>query len=275
MTNFDELIKSKCGPIELGKAMVDAVASGDLQEADTPSKHYFAAGLYGRATTASKDDVIVSQRHLQQHITVALKGVCTVVDEQGNKVLIEAPGVWITEPGTQRSIYCHTDVEWLTVHANPNGIASASEIEKEIAENPFTEYRRIVEDRSDYLQAITDCGFDEKEARELSERADDRLDIELNGCRVSPSLREGDGLFAVSEFTQGNIIAPARIGDQRTQAGRYTNHSKTPNAWFSLTGERIDLIATSDIHVGEEITVDYRQAKEIAITANRRLSCHS
>jgi hypothetical protein len=87
--------------------------------------------------------------------------------------------------------------------------------------------------------------------------------------QVSKSPIEGKGLFATCEFKPGDIIAPSRVGDFRTPAGRYTNHSKHPNAKMVSVGDNIYLEATTDIkgctggNLGDEISVDYRQSAEL------------
>ena len=70
----------------------------------------------------------------------------------------------------------------------------------------------------------------------------------------------------------GEIIAPARLDGKRTPAGRYTNHSKNPNSIMILRDNNdIDLVAKKVIkgcqggNLGEEITIDYRQALSLAI----------
>jgi len=75
----------------------------------------------------------------------------------------------------------------------------------------------------------------------------------------------------------GDLIAPARIAGMRTPAGRYTNHSNTPNSAMILTAcGDINLIALRDIEGckggdnGEEITIDYRQA--LALSGIQRIT---
>lgn len=123
---------------ELKTAMIDGIKSDELHEIDPLLDHYFATGLYGRRIYVPAGVTVVTKIHLQQHITIALKGTCTVVDENGNKTEISAPGVWITQPGTQRAVYCHTDVEWLTVHAT------------EQTEIPLLENELTCDDLEDY-----------------------------------------------------------------------------------------------------------------------------
>ena len=123
---------------DLKSAMMDSIATGDLIEIEPPLAHYFAKGLYGRRIYVPAGFTVVTKVHLSQHITIALKGHCTLVDEQGNKQEIYAPGVWVTEPGTQRAVHCHDDVEWLTVHAVDS--TDLEEIETTLVCETFDEY---------------------------------------------------------------------------------------------------------------------------------------
>lgn len=122
-------------PDDLGAAIINAISTGELEARDLPLEHYFAEGLYGRRIFCKEGDVIVTKKHKTQHITIALVGSCIVSDEDGNNVEIAAPGVWITEPGTQRSVFCLTDVEWITVHANPDNERDITALEDRYATN--------------------------------------------------------------------------------------------------------------------------------------------
>ena len=64
----------------------------------------------------------------------------------------------------------------------------------------------------------------------------------------------------------GDIIMPARCRAYRTQAGRFTNHSKHPNAEMVKSGEDITLVALIAINRGDEITIDYRCVINLQIT---------
>lgn len=103
---------------DLQQAMADAIASGDQVEIKGDTQHYIVPGLlYGRRTKVPAGATIISAVHKVPHITVALKGIATVYDENGDKRDVFAPNVFITPAGVQRAIYAHTEVEWLTVHA--------------------------------------------------------------------------------------------------------------------------------------------------------------
>jgi len=103
---------------DLQQAMTAAIESGDQIEIKGDTQHYIVPGmLYGRRTNIPAGATIISAVHKVPHITVALKGIATVVGEDGEKRDVFAPNVFITPAGVQRAIYAHTEVEWLTVHA--------------------------------------------------------------------------------------------------------------------------------------------------------------
>jgi len=89
--------------------------------------------------------------------------------------------------------------------------------------------------------------------------------------QVKDSQIEGKGLFATANFEEGDVIAPARIDGMRTPTGRYINHSKKPNSFFVRDEQNnVFAVAGRDIIgyrggvIGEEITVDYRQAMRLS-----------
>lgn len=79
--------------------------------------HYRARGLYGRRIYVPAGHCVATRVHRQVHFTIALKGHCRVVDQDGNLADVVAPAVFVTQPGTQRACLALSDVEWLTVHA--------------------------------------------------------------------------------------------------------------------------------------------------------------
>lgn len=79
-------------------------------------EHIVAEGLYGRLGFMPKGACVVSCIHLFEHITVALSGVCLVVDPDGVEELVTAPMVRVTPAGMQRAVYVLEDAVWFTVH---------------------------------------------------------------------------------------------------------------------------------------------------------------
>ena len=125
------------------------------------------------------------------------------------------------------------------------------------------------DDVTDFRLAMEEHGFDLGWVRTVSEYEGDQIPFPCGSYKavVSNSKIEGKGLFASGNIEAGEVIAPARLGDKRTPAGRYTNHAKNPNAYFVLLPNNdLNLVALRPIrgtvggNIGEEITIDYRQA---------------
>jgi hypothetical protein len=83
---------------------------------------------------------------------------------------------------------------------------------------------------------------------------------------VAASVIEGRGLFASGDIDAHEVIAPARLGNKITPAGRYPNHSAQPNAvMVESEGGDVYLMSLRPISgykggtLGEEITICYRQ----------------
>jgi len=123
-------------------AMEDRFADGSMKEVDPPLDHHFAKGLYGRRIYCPAGTTVVTKTHMSQHVSVALRGTCTVFDHHGNKSSVTAPGVWVTNAGTVRAIYCHDDVEWLTVHSTDKD--NVEDVEQEIFADTYQQYLQRV-----------------------------------------------------------------------------------------------------------------------------------
>ena len=124
---------------QLRTVMQSAIDDGQVEQIDPPVDHLFAKGLYGRRIYVPAGTTVVTKVHMTQHITIALKGCCVMVDELGGHLKVEAPGMWVTEAGTQRAIHCIDDTEWVTVHAT-DITDDIPEVEAEIFSDTYTEF---------------------------------------------------------------------------------------------------------------------------------------
>ena len=120
--------------------------------------------------------------------------------------------------------------------------------------------------RNDYANFVREMGLDESVVKQIVENTDDMIDtpLEFLDIQLGDSKIDGKGMFSKVDIKEGGLIAPARLGDKRTQAGRYINHSPFPNVEFILNDNN-DLMVFSikEINKGEEITVDYRQVASV------------
>ena len=121
-------------------------------------------------------------------------------------------------------------------------------------------------DRFSYMEMLERIGLTETEVRELSEREHDMIDMPypVHPYRLADSPIEGRGYFITVRAKAGDILAPSHIGDKRTPAGRYVNHSGKPNAESRIGDDGVVyLVATADIQgcmgggVGSEVTTNY------------------
>lgn len=247
-------------------AMVDAIGTGELTQVDPTLEHYHTAKQYGRRIFVKKDTAIMTKVHKSEHITVALKGHCTVVDEDGVKTEVIAPAVFVTKPGTRRAVYAHDDVEWLTVHAVEE--QDLGKIEEQLVCDSQEEF-----DREDYKRVLDEFNITERWARLISENPRSLIAMPMgeDSIHISPSSIEGMGVFALHGFEPGDRIGSVRVGVMRTPIGRFTNHSAHPNCEFRAENNGIVAYALKPINKGQEITVCYRLARRVNVEATRLL----
>jgi hypothetical protein len=290
------LDQSSIDPASLTPARIEEVESSLLQlpQLEAPVLHHFVAGLYIREVRMPAGSFAIGHHHKHEHINVMLKGRVTALKEDGTLVEFKAPCEFIGKPGRKIGVI-HEDTVWLNIF--PTTETDVAKLEEQLFEksdawfaNQMTltgmEHLKRQPDRDDFAAMLEECGYTAALARAEAECESDRADMPGGTVRVvvAPSPIEGKGLFATAEIKPGEVIAPANIRGMRTIAGRFTNHSATPNAHMVLTSEGIDLVALSLIKgcvgggVGDEITIDYRQAREVrakAIEAIERKLCQA
>ena len=114
---------------------------------------------------------------------------------------------------------------------------------------------------NDYKQFLVQAEVSAETVRRISEFEGDYRFLPNTPTEIAESTIEGKGLFATEALKTNDLICPARMAGFRTQGGKYTNHSSIPNAKMMLhPNDDLDLVALTDIAIGEEITVDYSQA---------------
>lgn len=127
-------------------------------------------------------------------------------------------------------------------------------------------------DIDDFKGMLREFGYTAGTVLAQSENPRDRIALPAGEYKiaVADSAISGSGLFATADIQNGETIAPARLQNKRTIAGRFTNHAEKPNAaMVLLDNDNINLVSITPIHgprpaiLGEEITIDYRQALKI------------
>lgn len=102
------------------------------------NRHDFCPGIYARTIFMPAGTLCTSKIHKTRHFFVVTQGSCTVVDSHGDRKVIAAPYLGITEPGTKRVLLIHEDCIWTTFHATE--LTDPAEIEMAIIAESFEEF---------------------------------------------------------------------------------------------------------------------------------------
>ena len=256
-----------------------------VKQAECPVVHRFGPGIYIREVTIPSGAFSIGHYQTTEHLNIMLEGKVIMVNEDGSKTELVAPQTFVSKPGRKVG-YIVDKIVWQNVYAT-----NETDIEK--LETMFLKKSATWEehkkaqtlllavdhaaDKHDFNDAITELGYDAATVRKMSENLADQIPFPYGSYKVmvSDSKIEGKGLFATGNIEAGEVIAPARTSSKRTPAGRFTNHAKNPNAIMVLRDNGdIDLMARRAINgcrggdLGEEITIDYRQAVRLSIGRN-------
>lgn len=280
-----------------------------LPQVEIPVVHRYSGGIYAREIIIPADTFLTGRIYKDDHFDVMVYGDITVTGDEGRKRLTGFhifPGKqgkkragyahsetkWITfcaSPEMDDDDYLDhltsTSFAGLEQSLSLKDVVSEEEIAKAFMQqgsDSSRDYRafrlgylaasgkpaKSDIDHEDYHAALDEHGLTEEEVRSQSENIDDYREIECHAA-VMDSPIEGKGLFLTESVCSGDTIMPARCGDYRTQAGRYTNHSKYPNAIMVQSGEDINLVALTEIDKGDEVTVDYRSVIKLQVSMRK------
>jgi hypothetical protein len=248
-----------------------------LPQVECPVVHHFGPGVAIREVFMPAGTFAIGHRQRFEHMNIMLRGRVLMLQDDGGVRELCAPMLFVGKPGRKIG-YVVEDMVWQNVYATELRDAAAIEdhfLEKSEgwvaseSERMTLEALRCQVDRVDFLRALEEFGFDPAVVRAQSECLDDQCQLPAGSYKmmISASPIEGRGVFVTAPVEPGEVIAPARVGGKRTPVGRYTNHSRVPNAVMVLReGGDIDLVATRRIDgcrgggSSEEVTIDYRQA---------------
>ena len=102
-----------------------------LPQADLPTEHFFADGMYARVLKRPAGTLIVGKVHKKEHFYIVTKGKVEVAGEEGTKTY-EAGDVIVSKPGTKRAVLALEDSICMTVHRTKK--KNLEKIEKELIE---------------------------------------------------------------------------------------------------------------------------------------------
>ena len=153
------LIEERAKIKALAASMKESIANGEYDEVKAEHNHYFVPDtksglfLYAREMRLPKGTVAVGKIHKGRTLNIISQGKFTTIID-GEKVTIEAPHIWVSEPGVQKAAYIEEDVSWTNVHITEhNSEDKLPLIEKDVIAETFEELGLI-----DNTIAIGDTG---------------------------------------------------------------------------------------------------------------------
>jgi hypothetical protein len=255
-----------------------------LPQAECPVVHHFGPGIYAREVTLPAGTMAIGHAQRFDHLNIMLTGAVAMVGDDGQVRVLQAPMIFVGKPGRKVGYVIET-CTWQNIYPNPDEERSVDALEakwldKSQAWQDHSDVQQQANhdahqvDRDDFAELIAQAGFTSEVVRAQSEDESDQIpmpDIFAPKITIRKSPIEGLGVFLSYPASEGEVLAPSRLGGMRTPTGRYTNHSANPNAKFVKNdiGD-IYLVATRNISgcsggdQGEEVTVDYRQALSLS-----------
>lgn len=245
------------------------------QQVECSVIHRYGPGVYIRELMIPAGTLAVGHHQNFEHTNIMLKGRVTMLNDDGSTSEVVAPALFVGKPGRKIG-YIHEDMVWLNVYATneqdvtklEDTFITKSQYFGQHLDGKVALLMNEV-DQSDYRKVLQEVGVTDGSLMV----SDDVAELPGGGykIKVATSRIEGQGLFATAGIEPGEAIAPARIYGKQTIAGRYTNHSASPNAKLVRVGDDAYLVATKHItgcrggQDGEEITIDYRQALSLTL----------
>lgn len=93
----------------------EALLNGNDTLPDETS-HYFAPGVYARVMTVPANVWVIGKAHREDHISIILKGSCSITGEDGIVRLLEAPSIFVVKGGAKKMAYTLEEMQFVNIH---------------------------------------------------------------------------------------------------------------------------------------------------------------
>lgn len=236
--------------------------------------HFPEAGIYLREVRLPAGAFVVGHHQNFPHTNIFARGRVTVLLNDGTTKELIAPMVFQGEAGRKVG-YIHEDVVWYNLYRIEE--RDVEKLESTLLTKSESFNRRPVDEqkllaameaRSDYKFLLDEKGFKQYDVDVVVLNEEDMIDMPDGSYKyqLGPSLIHGKGVFATADYGEGEQVGVAKIGNKRTPLGRFTNHSKTPNARMVFADDGNVYLHTLRAiegqrggNIGEEIVIDYRE----------------
>jgi len=110
----------------------------------TETEHLWAHGVYLRVLKVPADTVVVGECHGTEHITLLLKGSCTITEPRtGELTRVTAPMYCVTPAGEKKMVLTHEECWFANVHPDPDNKRDEDEVRQRVI-IPETDHRLAV-----------------------------------------------------------------------------------------------------------------------------------
>lgn len=274
VTTFDFAEMMNVYPVDLEELEKDFMAH---EQEHVDVIHHFYPGIYMREARLKAGQFLIGHKQALPHLNLMLCGHVGFLGGGEAK----GPFLGVGLPGRKCGVV-HEDTAWFNIYATEetdigtlegmflakSDAAIAQEARLACADTPESEAAR-----ADYPVMLADLGVTHEIVHAASNYHGDRINLPWGAYkfRSAPSPIHGNGIFASAAIRAGETIGPANLNGCRTILGYGLNHSPEPNAEAVAFGGGIIIVAKRDITgnragiFGEEITVDYRQTRKVAL----------
>lgn len=241
-----------------------------MPQAEATTLHKFLPGIYERTIILKPWTVLTGAAHKTPYKVRLERGVIAVNTEDGIKVLI-APCEFDAPAGSQRAgrVY-EEEVVWTDIYENPDNCRNIDELESRLYVVPdiglgdSSVRLNIKNAQIDYELFLLQIGMSKEDVENISKIEHDIIEMpDGYAVELRNSMIHGKGLFALKDFSKGDLICPGRLKGKRTPAGRYLNHSCNANVMPVSIDDDIYAIALKNICANDELLVDYRASMRV------------
>jgi hypothetical protein len=221
-------------------------------------KEWQSGGMYCRQITIPEGCLLTGRIYKRDHIEIMISGDISIVSAEGVSKRYKGQNTIEAKAGKRQAGYAHKETVWMTINLCPD----KAEPDERLDYTSVLTYKEL--NNYDYSKFLEEESLTEEEITGIV-NTEDIIDMpkEFNHIYKDYSDIDGEGLFSKKSIARGDIICPVRIGNNRTIAGRYTNHSATGNAKPCFIDGEFVYIACCDISSNSEITSNYRLALEV------------
>ena len=135
---------------QLSRSFKDSVSGlvsclREIDDDQTEINEYVANGSYVREMLIPKGTCVVGRVHKYECVNILLSGKIAIVSNDGQKQIMEAPAIFVSQPGHQKIGYAIEDTRWLNTFAcDKKDVPNACELFTCESEE---EYRLLIEEK--------------------------------------------------------------------------------------------------------------------------------